>query len=127
MVLLFLGYKDYKDPKVILSSDNFEVQNLESITIPIDEIANADTLLWNNMPLIVLRTNGFSLSDVKRGYFKTKEGNDVWLSVKFGISPVIRITTKNGKVYYLNLKNSNETRNIFMSLANYLKNKNNGR
>jgi hypothetical protein len=93
------------------------------MTIPINEITSADTLSWNEMPTIALRTNGFSFLGVSRGYFKTKEGNAVWLSVKSGINPVIRIITNNG-IYYLNHKNPNDTRSNFISLTNYLKNKN---
>jgi len=120
VVVAFLFW-EYKDPKITISSENFKVQN--DIYIPIDEITSADTLLWNDMPVITLRTNGFSLFGVNRGHFKTKDGNNVWLSVKSGISPVIRITNKNSRIYYLNRKNPDETRKIFTSLAGYLKNR----
>jgi len=115
---------EYKDSKIIISSENFKVQNdIYNINIPIDEITGTDTLLWNDMPTITLRTNGFSLMGVNRGHFRTKDGNSVWLSVKSGISPVIRITDKSSRIYYLNRKNPDETRKIFISLSDYIKNR----
>jgi len=122
-IVAFFQFRTYRDPEVTVSSENFKVRNVYKMTIPINEITSADTLSWNEMPTIALRTNGFSFLGVNRGYFKTKEGNAVWLSVKSGISPVIRIITNNG-IYYLNHKNPNDTRSNFISLTNYLKNKN---
>jgi len=119
-ILQFWGYRD---PKITVSPLNFKVQYPWSINVPIAEIVSIDTLSWKDMPPITLRTNGISLLGVNRGSFKTKDGNIVRLSVKCGINPVIRIVEKNGKTYYVNRKNSKETRDIFITLTNYFRNK----
>ena len=114
-------FRGYREPKVTVSSESFNVQSPWSITVPVADIASADTISWKEMPIITLRTNGISLLGVNRGRFNTENGNNVWLSVKSGVSPVIQIVDKNGKTYYLNRKNPDETRNIFYLLTNYLK------
>ena len=117
-----VSFWGYREPKITVSPLSFKVQHPWSISVPITEIASADTILWKDMPPITLRTNGISLLGVNRGSFKTKDGSVVRLSVKCGISPVIRIVEKNGKTYYVNRKNSKETQDIFVTLIGCFRN-----
>jgi hypothetical protein len=119
-MLLFLSYRE---PKVTMSGENFKIYDLYGITIPMEKIANVDTLSGEDIPSIIFRTKGSSLLGVNKGYFKTKDGKNVWLSIKCGVYPIIHIIDKDNKVYYLNRKNPNDTRNIFNTLTNYIKNK----
>jgi hypothetical protein len=106
----------FREPKVLNSLDLFKVHGLWGISLPITEIASADTISWKEMPSIALRTNGISLFGVNRGDFKTRDGENVRISVKSGGSPVIMITDKDGKAFYINRKKPNETRKIFVEL-----------
>ena len=117
-LFLFLGYRE---PKVTISPANFNVQAPWGITLPMVEIASVDTIVWNDMPPIALRTNGFSLFGVNRGSFRTRDGNNVRLNLKCGANPVIRISDKNGRIYYVNRRKPEETKDIFITLTNYLK------
>jgi len=121
-ILVFFGYRE---PKVTISPVNFKVQSLTfwNINIPIEEIVNIDTVSWKEIPRISYRSNGISLFGVHRGWFKTKDENTVWLSVKRGVTPLIRIVEKNGKTYYMNRKNTAETMDIFDKLTGFTENK----
>jgi hypothetical protein len=114
---LYLGYRE---PRIECSAEKLKVQHPWGISLPVEEIAQVDTIAWKEMPPITLRTNGISLFGVNRGSFKTKGGEKVRLSVKCGISPVIRITDKEGKQYFINRKNPVETRKIFVELTSNL-------
>ena len=118
-------YFGYREPKVTISPASFNVNTFSSwnITIPIEEIANIDTISWNEMPRISFRSNGISLFGVHRGWFKTKDGNTIWLSIKSGVTPVIQIAEKNGQLYYMNRTNTKETLDIFNKLSCLMENK----
>ena len=108
-----LIYFGYKEPKVQADANALKLKGLYGINLPFTEIAEADTIVWSKMPAISIRTNGISLNKVNRGKFRTVDGKKVHLSIHRGVSPVIRIATKDGSVYYINRKNATETRKIY--------------
>ena len=112
-VLIYLGYKE---PKVEIDTNTFKLKGLYGVNLPFTEIAEADTIIWSKMPAISIRTNGISLNKVHRGKFRTTNGEKIHMSIHSGVSPVIRIVEQNGSVYYINRKNSAETRQIFNKL-----------
>jgi hypothetical protein len=116
-LLLYLGYRE---PRIECSAEKLKVQHPWGISLPVEEIAQVDTVAWKEMPPITLRTNGISLFGVNRGSFKTNAGEKVRLSVKCGVSPVIRITDKEGKQYFINRKNPAETRACFLKVKEKL-------
>lgn len=76
--------------------------------------------LVNKLPEITVKTNGFALQTIKKGYFKTKNGEKVKLLVNSDKQPMIFIITKdNQKIYYSSKNNSNKM--IFDELKNVLK------
>ena len=115
---LFL-YFGFKDPHVNCTSTSFEIRRMWGMSLMLSEVDKIDTIAWKDMPHITLRTDGISLLGVNRGSFKTKNEENIRLSVKCGISPVIRIEDKEGKLYYVNRKNPEETRDIYQSLINH--------
>ena len=120
-----LVYFGYREPKVTISPVSFKAQSLSTwnITVPIVEIVNVDTVSWKEMPRISYRSNGISLHGVHRGWFKTKDGNKIWLSIKRGVTPLIRIIEKNGKTYYINRTNTKETLDFYEILIGFIDNK----
>ena len=114
--VVLLIFFSYKEPKVEIDTNTFKLKGVYGINLSFTEIAEADTIVWSNMPAISIRTNGISLNKVNRGKFKTTDGEKIHLSIHCGVSPVIRIVEKNGSVYYINRKNATETRQIFKRL-----------
>ena len=113
-----LVYTGYKEPKLVIDTNIFKLKGLYGVNLPLTEIAEADTIAWNKMPAISIRTNGISLNKVHRGKFRTTDGEKVHLSIHRGVSPVIRIVKNDGTVYYINRKNATETRKIFTKIKN---------
>ena len=109
-------YLPYKEPKVAFDSNAFKLKGIYGVNIPLAEIGKVDTVTWREMPAISIRTNGISLFKVHRGNFKTHDGDKIRLSVQRGVSPVIKIVTQDGTVYYINRKNADETRRLFSQL-----------
>ena len=117
VVLVFLlVYFGYREPKVVVEANTLKLKGLYGVNLPFAEIAEADTIVWSKMPAISIRTNGISLNKVHRGKFRTTNGKTVHLSVRSGVSPIIRIVEQDGSVYYINRKNATETREIFKKL-----------
>jgi len=115
--VVFLFYFGYKEPKIIFNDNALIMKGMYSLNIPFTEMSKADTIAWSEMPAISIRTNGFSLFKVKRGHFRTHDGEKIRLNVHCGVSPVIRIVDCRGAVYYINRKNAAETRKIFNQLT----------
>ena len=111
-------YLPYKEPKAVFEAHSFKLKGIYSVNLPFTEIAEVDTITWREMPAIKIRTNGISLFKVRRGYFKTRDGEKVRLSVHRGVNPVIKIVDRHGSVYYINRKDATETRQIFNKLQN---------
>jgi hypothetical protein len=111
-------YFGYKEPKVEFDTSAFKLKGLYGVNLPFAEIVEADTIVWNEMPAIAMRSNGISLNKVQRGKFITTKDEKIHLNIYSGISPLIRIVMQDGSVYYINRKNAEETRQIFNNLKN---------
>ena len=64
--------------------------------------SNVKTIeLVSQLPEITIRTNGFALGTIKKGFFKTKNGEIVKLILNSENTPVLLLTKTNGnKIYY---------------------------
>ena len=116
LIVVFVGiliYLGYKEPVVEINSNAFKLKGLYGVNILFAEIAETDTISWNEIPEIAIRTNGISLNGVHRGKYRTTKDEKIHLNIQGGVSPVIRIVEQDGSVYYINRKNAEETRQIF--------------
>ena len=111
----------YMERRIICDETHFQLNGIYGVSIGMDYIAAADTIMWKEMPEISMRSNGVSLPGVHRGYFRTQDGGKIKLNVRTGVNPVIRIIENDGKVHYINRKNPEETRQIFEKLQNVIK------
>ncbi|MCL2877330.1 MAG: PH domain-containing protein, partial [Acidobacteria bacterium] len=116
LVVITVIYLGYSEPRVAFDSNAFKLKGLYGVDIPLTEITEVDLVTLHEMPAISMRTNGISLSGVRRGNFRTNSGDNIRLSINLGVNPVIRIVDRNGAVYYINRKNPDETRQIFNSI-----------
>jgi hypothetical protein len=109
-------YMSYKEPGVKMDSNTFIMKGMYGVNIPFTEISSADTIACNEIPAIAIRTNGISLFKTHRGRFRTTGGDKIRLSIYCGVDPVIRIVDNDGRMYFINRTNPNETRLIFKEL-----------
>lgn len=57
--------------------------------------------LVDRLPNISIRTNGFSLGTIRKGYFKTRNGETVKLILNSDNTPILLLTKNDGqKIYY---------------------------
>lgn len=112
-----LMYFSYREPNIVIDANSFKMNGVYGVNLRFDEISEADTIAWGEMPRISLRTNGISLFKVNRGHFVTTTRDKIRLSVYRGVSPVIKIVDHRGRVYYINRKDADETRRIFNQLG----------
>ena len=89
--VVLLVYMSYKEPKVEFDSNTFKLKGVYGVNLPFAEIAEADTIVWKQMPAISMRTNGISLNKVSRGKFKTTNGDKIHMNVHRRVNPIIRI------------------------------------
>ena len=113
VAVIFSIYFPYKEPKFVPDINAFKLKGMYGVNIPFAEISKVDTIAWREMPDISIRANGISLFKVRRGKFRTIDGDKIHLNIHCGINPVIRIVDRDGAVYYINRKNATETRQIF--------------
>ncbi len=101
----FLAY-GFKENKILFDSQKIEIKGNYGETLQIDQIKKIE--IKNELPKITLKTNGFALGDVKKGYFKTENGEVIKLILNSAQKPYILFTKSNGKkVYYSAKKKSN--------------------
>lgn len=101
--LFFVGFRE--DPLVV-TPEGIEVKGIYSESLTKDEIRSV--ALVEKLPLISYRSNGFALSSIKKGYFKTKDGETVKLILNALNSPYVLITKTDGKRIFFSGKKSNE-------------------
>lgn len=119
LIIISVGlliYFGYKEPDIEINSSTLKLKGLYGVNLLFTEIAEIDTISWNEMPMIAMRTNGISIFRIHRGKYKTTKDEKIYLNIYSGISPLIRIIEQNGSAYYINRKNTEETRQMFKKL-----------
>lgn len=106
LIIGFLG-RDLQENKMLINSETIEFQGSYGEIVPLKTIKSIE--LVSDKPKITLRTNGFSLGSVKKGYFKTDKGEIVKLILNGDNKPYILLTKLDGKkIYYSAKEESNE-------------------
>ncbi len=97
--VLGLLYYGFKENEIIFNEQQIEITGMYGKTIKADEIAAIE--LVKHPPAIKFRSNGFALGFIRKGYFRTKEGETVLLILNADRRPLILIKTKQDlKIYY---------------------------
>ena len=107
-----------KEPSISFENNNIKISGLYGETIPVETIREIS--LTENLPTIIYRSNGLSLGEINKGYFKTKESGSVKLFLQKSKGPFIHITNNKGKHYYINFKDSSKTNDSYLLLKNAL-------
>ncbi len=91
--------RETKESKIILHSNMIEFQGSYGEQVSQSDILSVE--LIDHLPKITMRTNGFSSGSIKRGYFKTSEGERIKLILNADTSPYMLFTKNNGgKIYF---------------------------
>lgn len=97
----------FKENPIIFDSQKIEFKGNYGETLQIDHIKSIG--IKNELPKITLKTNGFALGDIRKGYFKTENGEIVKLILNSAQKPYILFTKSDGKkIYYSAKEKSNK-------------------
>ncbi|PID95247.1 MAG: hypothetical protein CSA94_02050 [Bacteroidetes bacterium] len=91
------------EDKLICKAKEIEITGSYGEIVPKSEIKSIE--LVQKYPKLILKTNGFAVGNVKKGYFKTEKGEIVKLIVNSKWTPIILITLKNDKKIYYSAEN----------------------
>lgn len=101
----FLTYKNSRPNELIIQDNYIEFTENYGVKIKFEDIQNIQqtTLL----PEIESRINGFSLIQIRKGVFKTKSGEQIYLLINGSDNPILKITKKNQEKIYFNSTEKN--------------------
>lgn len=101
VALLVYGFRE---SKIVIESEVVTIEGFYGETLAKDEIRSIE--LVDQLPVITLRTNGFALGSIRKGYFKTKGGEIVKLILNSDLRPFILLTKTDGEKIYYSAKDS---------------------
>ncbi len=98
-LLIWIFSDGFIEDKFICKATEIEITGSYGEILPKSEIKSIE--LIEKLPKIVRKTNGFAAGSVRKGYFKTENGEIVKLILNSKWTPIIVITRNNGgKIYY---------------------------
>lgn len=102
----FFGYL-FKENKLVFDAQRIEIKRIYGENLSQNQIESIE--LVNQFPNITYKTNGFALGSIKKGYFKTENGEMVKLILNSDNKPYILFIKSDGnKIYYSAKKAPNE-------------------
>ncbi len=118
MAIVAMFFYSLQDNQIEINDNIVKIKGDYGMDLKTNEIKSIE--LVNELPEISIKTNGFALQTIKKGNFKTKNGENVKLLINSVKQPIIYITTNtNQKIYYSSKDNSNQK--IFDQLKNEMK------
>lgn len=105
-LILVIGLLVYgfKENKIFINDDHITIEGFYGEMLSEAEIQRIE--LVDQLPEITLRTNGFALGSIRKGYFKTKGGDSVKLILNSDHKPIILLIKTDGKKIYYSAKDT---------------------
>ena len=101
-MLLDFFHLGLKEDKLIVHSESIEFEGSYGEVLNQSEIQSIEFV--KQLPKITLKTNGFALGRISKGYFKTDQGETIKLIINSDKEPYILFTKTNGKKIYFSAK-----------------------
>ncbi|WP_214227919.1 DUF3784 domain-containing protein [Pedobacter sp. B4-66] len=107
LLIVFMFTYSLRDNKIEIKNQTLEISGDYGTKLNIADIKSIE--LVNELPEISSKINGFAIETIKKGSFKTKDGEKVKLLINSTSNPLILIVTKDSqKIYYSSKETSNE-------------------
>ncbi len=100
--------------KIIYVSDTIRFSGMYGFEITVTEIENVE--LTDKLPMIHIRTNGFSLGPIKKGFFNLDKFGKSRLLIHSDMPPFLILSKNNGNKIIINFKDKIETENIYVKI-----------
>jgi len=114
--IITLMYFGQKTNNITFNSLGIEISGMYGEKIPFSEIKEVS--LCHHLPKIKYKTNGYASSQIKKGYFKTEDGEKVKLLISNLEPPYLLITKTNEKKIYYG-QNSPKNKALMQELSKY--------
>ena len=115
-IFLFYGMRE---SNIEVSKERIENSGLYHFNIKMKDIDSIT--LVNELPKFVLRTNGFDVGIIKKGFFKTEKGDVYKLSLRVNTKPYIKIYHSTDQILLLNYGDSIQTLQLFNNIKTHMK------
>ncbi len=97
--------------KATYDNDTIRFSGMHGFELSIDEIESIE--LSDKLPEIKMRTNGFSLGKINKGFFQLDKFGKGRLLVHSDLAPYLILTKENGEKIIINFKDKNQTEKIY--------------
>ena len=113
IVFIFI-YPQTRPNTILIEGDKIEIKGSYGVTFTSNDITS---MQWNiNAPKILMRTNGLSIGDIRKGEFRINNQEKATLFLENMKGPYISIALQNGKLLLINLKTEDATRMLYKEI-----------
>lgn len=117
IMIIFFSYASIS-PSIKIDHEKISISGLYGESIPLKNINNIELL--DSIPNINLRTNGFTLANIRKGYFLVENMGLVKIFMQSKNQPFIKIKTNNSG-YIINTQKASETIDIYKEMVSHCK------
>lgn len=110
VIVGILMVMDLQEPNVEIHKNELTIHGMYGDTFALSTIENVE--LVEELPEIDLRTNGSALGSHLKGHFRFVDKTKAVLFVDTNYPPFVKFEV-NGKIYYFNQKDANETKDFY--------------
>lgn len=108
--------------RVDVNTQNLRIRGMYGVELYYQGMQSVE--LTEDMPTVILRTNGFSLGGINKGYFKLDGIGEGRLYLMSPNPPYIQITDHKNRRVIINFKDSEETTRLYHQLTEKLQKQN---
>ncbi|WP_404431748.1 DUF3784 domain-containing protein [Sutcliffiella horikoshii] len=112
--LFVVSYLGFQEAELTLKENSFEISGVYGDEWRYEDITQVDLL--EEMPEVLLRTNGYGMQSISKGHFKVKDYGSSLLFIYKGHSPYLLIKT-NDDTIIINAKDAEETKDWYYQLV----------
>lgn len=101
LVILLLVF-GFKESKLVILENEILISGMYGETLNYNDILAVH--LIDSLPKIKMKSNGFALGEINKGYFKTSDGERIKLLLNSNQKPLLLFTKQNGEKVFFSSK-----------------------
>jgi hypothetical protein len=96
--IAYIFFMGMQHDQLVVDERGIMISGLYSLELPSEQISSLKIV--SSLPKITKRINGYSVADIKKGYYRTASGKKVKLFINGKNNEILRIVDNNGMIYY---------------------------
>lgn len=112
--LFVVSYLGFQEAELTLKENSLEISGVYGEEWWYEDITQIELL--EEMPEVLLRTNGYGMQSISKGHFKVKDYGSSLLFIYKGHSPYLLIKTKDDTIF-INAKDAEKTKDWYYQLV----------